>query len=80
MRDFNFQTVAILTNRIVQPLRKKSSLVIMPEFLFSESPLEWQKEMSKLGYLNQEKKIKIFTEVNMNDFFDSSKMGDRKDS
>lgn len=66
MRDFSFQTGAILNTRIAQPLRKKSS--------------SW---MRKLGYLNQEKKIKIFQEVKMNDFYDfsdSSKMGDRKSS
>lgn len=80
MKDFSFQTGAILNSRIALSLRKKSSLVTMPGFLFSELPLGWLKEMSELAYWKQEKKIQIFQEVTMNDFSDDSKMGDRKDS
>ena len=80
MKDFSLQTGAILNSRIALSLRKKSSRVIMPEFLFSELPLGWLKEMSKLAYWKQEKKIQIAMEAKMDEFFDTSRMGNRKDS
>jgi hypothetical protein len=77
MRDFNFQTGAILNTRIAQFLRKKSSYEKVLKTVGQSFKIVRARNERMLAYWKQEKKIQIFQEVKMYESPFIPKMGIR---